>query len=89
MLVLFMSTEVLIFNLLHKCIKTRQERGPWVVQSVKRLTLDFSSGHDLMVDETEPRVGLTLTGWSLLMILSPSFSAPFLLALSLSLSQNK
>ena len=32
--------------------------GPWVAQSVERPTLDFSSGHDLMVRGIEPRVGL-------------------------------
>ena len=29
-------------------------RGTWVAQSVKYLTLDFSSGHDLMVCEFKP-----------------------------------
>ena len=33
-------------------------RGTWVAQSVKRPTLDFGSGHDLMVCEFEPRLGL-------------------------------
>ena len=33
-------------------------RGDWVVQSVKPLTLDFGSGHDLMARESEPSVGL-------------------------------
>ena len=33
------------------------EGGTWVAQSVKRPTFDFSSGHDLMVWEFEPRVG--------------------------------
>ena len=28
-------------------------RGAWVAQSVKHPTLDFSSGHDLMVREFE------------------------------------
>ena len=32
--------------------------GIWVAQSVKRLTLDFSSGHGLSVCEFEPRVSL-------------------------------
>ena len=30
----------------------------WVAQLVKRLALDFGSGHDLMVREFESRVGL-------------------------------
>ena len=33
-------------------------RGAWVVQSVRRLTLDFDSGHDLTVCEFEPLVRL-------------------------------
>ena len=33
-------------------------RGAWVAQLVKRLTLDFSSSHDLMVHGIEPYVGL-------------------------------
>ena len=30
--------------------------GAWVAQSVKHLTLDFGSGHDLLVHEFEPHV---------------------------------
>ena len=59
-----------------------------MAQSVKPLTLDFSSGHDLMVLEYEPHVGLCL-GFFLSLSLSLSLSASILLALSLSLSQNK
>ena len=33
-------------------------RDTWVAQLVKRLTLDFGSGHDIIVREFEPRVGL-------------------------------
>ena len=32
--------------------------GTWVAQSVKLLTLDFSSGPNLQVRETEPHIGL-------------------------------
>ena len=32
--------------------------GAWAAQLVKRLTLDFGSGHDLTVRETEPHIGL-------------------------------
>ena len=32
--------------------------GGWVTQLVKRLTLDFGSGHDLTVFEFEPHVRL-------------------------------
>ena len=37
-------------------LRTGDTRGTWVVQSVKRLTLDFSSGHDLTVCEFEHHV---------------------------------
>ena len=33
-----------------------KERGAWVPQLVKCLTLDFGSGHDLTVCETEPHM---------------------------------
>ena len=39
------------------CIKIGS-RGTWLAQSVKLPTLDLSSGHDLMVCEFEPLVGL-------------------------------
>ena len=32
--------------------------GAWVARSVKRLTLDFGSGHDLMTQELKPHSGL-------------------------------
>ena len=38
--------------------KRTQFWGTWVAQSVKRLTLDFSPGHDLTVCEFEPHMGL-------------------------------
>ena len=48
-----------------------------MAQSVKRLTLDFGSGHDLVVHEFKPRIRLlALTAQSLLGILFPSLSAP-------------
>ena len=61
--------------------------GAWVTQSVKYLSLDFSSGHDLTVCGigSGPASGSALTVWSLFVILSPSLSVPPLL----SLSQNK
>ena len=64
--------------------------GAWVAQSVKHLTLDFSSSHDLMVHEIEPCAGLhtdsTEPAWD---STSPSLSAPpqFTHAFSLSLSK--
>ena len=55
-------------------------RAPKVAPSVKRPTLDFGSGHDLMVCGFEPHVGLcadsTEPAWD---ALSPSLSAPPLL----------
>ena len=33
-------------------------QGLWVAQLVKRQTLDFGSGHDLLVGEIEPCSGL-------------------------------
>ena len=55
-----------------------------MAQSVKRLTLDLGSGHDLTVRELEPRVGLcadcTEPVWDLL---SPSLSGPPPLEVSL------
>ena len=64
--------------------------GTWVAQSVKCVTLDFGSGHDLTVSEFEPRFGLhTDSGehaWdSLSLFLCPSPAC----ALSLSLSKKK
>ena len=60
-------------------------RGAWVAQSVERPIPDFGSGHDLMVYEIEPRVGLCAdsveSAWN-----SLSFSPPLphLCVLSLS-----
>ena len=63
----------------------------WVVQSVKHLTLDLRSGHDLTVCEFEPlppppHLGLCVTALSLLAILSLPLSAG-LLTLYLSVSK--
>ena len=61
--------------------------GTWVAQSVNLLTLDFPSGHDLVVHEFLPHIRLhTVSAWD-----SHSFS-PSLCpspALSLSLKVNK
>ena len=51
--------------------------GTWVAQLVKCLTLDFGSGHDLMVRSSSPVSGSELATWSLLRIFSLFFlSAP-------------
>ena len=36
----------------------KNKRGSWVAQLVKCQTLDFGSGHDLIVREIEPHIGL-------------------------------
>ena len=62
--------------------------GTRVAQTVKHLTLDFSSGHDPMVREIEPCIGLSddrvEAAWD---SLSPSLSPPPSCARALSLSQ--
>ena len=60
-------------------LKHKTDEGAWVSQLVKLQTLDFSSGHDLMLHEIEPMLGSGLIAQSLLGVLSfPfSFSAPF------------
>ena len=59
--------------------------GAWVAQSVKYPTLDFGSGHDLTVHETEPCIRLCTDSaepaWD---SLSPFLSALLLLMLCLS-----
>ena len=62
-----------------------------MAQSVKPLTLDFRSGHDLIVPGLKPHIGLHAdsveSAWD---SLSPSFSGPPQLTVhSLSLSQDK
>ena len=63
-------------------------RSAWVAQLVKRLTLDFRSGHDVMVLEIEPRVRLCAdsveSAWD---SLSSSLTAPPRLSLPLSPSK--
>ena len=39
-------------------LQTQSDGGAWVAQSVKGLTPDFGSGHDLTVCDIEPRIGL-------------------------------
>ena len=56
--------------------------GTWVAQSVRDLTPAFSSGHDLRVVGSSPKLALCSV-WSLLKdSCSPSFSAPPQRALS-------
>ena len=67
-------------------------RGAWVAQLVKSPTLDFDSGHELMVCEFKLRIGLCAdsveTAWDSLS-LPPSLPLLCALSFSLSLSQNK
>ena len=67
-------------------------RDAWVAQSVKHLTLDFSSDHDLTVAEFRPLIGLYTDSvepsWDSLSS-SPPDPPQLALSLSLSLSQNK
>ena len=55
-------------------------------QLVKCPTLDFGPGHDLMICEMEPHVGLCMTAQSLLGILSHTRSLSLSFSLSLCLS---
>ena len=69
-------------------------QGTWVAQLVKCQTLDFSSGHDLMVCEIESQVwlctGSVKPAWdSLSLSLSLSLCPSPACALSLSLKINK
>ena len=62
--------------------------GAWVAQSVKHLTLDLGSGHDLtsLFMSSSPALGSMLTVWSLLGIASlPSC----FLSLSLKINKSK
>ena len=73
------------------CITKYWSGGPWGAQLVKRLTLDFSSGHDLAFCDIELHPGLHADGtgpaWdslSLSLCLSPEHAHDFFLSLSLS-----
>ena len=65
--------------------KNVKTRGAWVAQSVKRLSLDFGSGYDLMAYEFKSYIGLCADSvepaWD---SLSPSLSGSPLLTPSLS-----
>ena len=47
-----------MFYLTCMVFKITFSEGTWVAQLVKRLTLDFGSGHHLVVWEFEPCIGL-------------------------------
>ena len=48
-----------------------RRRGAWVAQLVEHPTLDLGSGHDFMVREFEPGIGLCTDSVQLAGILSP------------------
>ena len=52
----FFSTEDQIF-------KSKSNRGAWVAQLVKHLTLGFGSGHNLRVLRPSPALGSALGVW--------------------------
>ena len=52
--------------------KNKYQKGAWVAQVVKRLTLGFGSTHDLMGHETEPQIGLCARWRGCLKVLSLS-----------------
>ena len=52
---MFCMLIMMVVLRLNKLVKTW---GIWVAQSVKLLILDFDSGHDLIVHEIDPHVGL-------------------------------
>ena len=58
-------------------IEILNDKGTWVAQSGKHPSLDFSSGHDFVVREIKPCVGLCTIGaepaWD---FLPPSLTAP-------------
>ena len=61
-------------------IKKEITWGTWVAQLIKRPTLDFGSGHDLMVPQIEPHVSLYADS------LKPAWDSP---SLPLSKQTNK
>ena len=64
------------------CIRMIDCWGTWMAQSVKRLTLDFNSGHDLMVYEINPHIRLCADimepAWDSLSLLFSLGSSPSL-----------
>ena len=54
----------------------KKKRGTWVALSVKRPTLDFGSGRDLLVHGIEPRANSAKSAWDFLSYPSLSASPP-------------
>ena len=71
------------------CFKTLQTHSAWVAQSIKHTTLDFGSGHDLMILRSSPTSGSLLTAWRLLGILILPLSLPLPCSCSFSPKTNK
>ena len=59
-----------------------------MAQSIERLTLDFGSGHDLVVPGMEPTSGSALIARNLLGILSLPLSLPLPCSSTLALSHS-
>ena len=80
---IFFATNIYLY-----IIEMQLYKGAWVAQSVKCLTLNFGSGHDLTGHEFKPCVGLCADSekpaWD-----SLSLSAPPQLVHALCLSQSK
>jgi len=68
---------------LHTMVKRTDPGSTWEAQSVKRPTLDFSSGHDPRIVRSSPELGSVLSGESAWDSLSPSASPYCSLSLSL------
>ena len=60
------------------CSEKDYNRGAWVAQLLKHLSLNFGSGHDLTVPDPSPLLGsmLSADSGSLLRILSVPLSVP-------------
>ena len=67
-------------------LKVNLSWGAWMAQSVRHLTVDFTSGHDLMVLRSSPTLGSRLGVKPAYYSLSPSALHARTYALSLSLS---
>ena len=65
--------------------------GAWLARSVKHLTLDFSSGHDLMVCGIEPHIRFCADSakpaWDFSLCVPPLLTCIHTLSLSLCLSK--
>ena len=86
----FMQFPISGYQEQNKGILKGKTKGLWVAQLVKRLTLDFGSGHDFTVHSMEPHMGLCAGGmgpvWDSLSLPLPTLH---MLVCSLSLKISK